>query len=132
MSVLKEMFHRQPIALKMAVLITGTSVLAMLLMSIAFLVNEIHTARGMLLGRAETLAEVVGANSKAALLFGDAARASETLSALRASPAVTHAAAYLADGSVFARYRRDKAAGGGITASVLTRWLTVSARHSIR
>jgi len=131
MSVLKKIFHRQPIALKMAVLITGTSVLAMLLMSIAFLVNEIQTVRGMLRVRAETLAKVVGANSKAALLFGDASRAAETLSALRASPSVTHASAYLADGSVFARYHRDSAARGGIAATMPTRWLSVSARHSI-
>lgn len=70
MNALRQAFHRQPIALKMAILITGTSVLAMVLMSMAFLANEIYTVRGMLRVRAETLAEVVGRNSKAALLFG--------------------------------------------------------------
>ncbi|MFN7938646.1 MAG: response regulator [Bryobacteraceae bacterium] len=109
MNGLRSLFHRQPIARKVAILITGTSMLVMLLMSAAFLVNELYQARTALHSRAETLAEVVGSNSKAALLFGDRQRAGETLAGLRASPAIRKAVLYDAEGSPFSSYTNEQA-----------------------
>ena len=54
-------------------------------------------------------ATVAGINSQAALAFGDARAAEETLSALRANPHVITAAVQRPDGSVLARFNRDPA-----------------------
>jgi signal transduction histidine kinase/CheY-like chemotaxis protein len=53
------------------------------------------------------IAKVVGINSSAALAFGDAQAASETLSALRSNPHIIAAAIQLPDGRVLARFDRD-------------------------
>jgi signal transduction histidine kinase len=53
------------------------------------------------------IARVTGTNSTAAVTFGDANAAGETLSALRANPHIIRAAIRLPDGRVFARYDRD-------------------------
>jgi signal transduction histidine kinase/DNA-binding response OmpR family regulator/HPt (histidine-containing phosphotransfer) domain-containing protein len=53
------------------------------------------------------IARVTGINSTAAVTFGDANAAGETLSALRANPHIITAAIRLPDGRVFARYDRD-------------------------
>jgi uncharacterized membrane protein affecting hemolysin expression len=61
-----------------------------------------------------TLAEVIGANSTAALTFQDRQAAEETLSALRADKRIVGAAVFGKDGSLFARYARRGAASGSI------------------
>ena len=53
------------------------------------------------------VAKVVGINSSAALAFGDAQAAGETLSALRSNPHIIAAAIQLPDGRVLARFDRD-------------------------
>src|SRR5882672_3042088 len=53
------------------------------------------------------VAKVVGINSSAALTFGDAQAAGETLSALRSNPHIIAAAIQLPDGRVLARFDRD-------------------------
>jgi signal transduction histidine kinase/CheY-like chemotaxis protein len=55
-----------------------------------------------------TLGDVLAANSTAALLFEDANSAREVLQALRAQPNITRACAYKRDGTVLARYVRDR------------------------
>ena len=51
-------------------------------------------------------ANITGSNTTAALSFGDARAAHETLSSLAAQTHIVSAAVYAADGSVFARYAR--------------------------
>jgi two-component system sensor histidine kinase/response regulator len=85
------LFNRQPIAGKIAVLLSGMSVLVILLMSSAFVTHELLQFRAMKLAELMTVADVIGANSKAAILFGDQDRATETLKAVRALPAVVWA-----------------------------------------
>ena len=62
--------------------------------------------RNALLRDLQTLAEIVGSNSTAALSFGDQNAAAELLSALRAKPSIRKALIYSADGKLFARYVR--------------------------
>lgn len=52
------------------------------------------------------LADIVGANTTAAITFDDRASADETLSALQRQPHVILACLYHADASLFARYAR--------------------------
>ena len=54
----------------------------------------------------ETLAEIVGANSTAALSFGDQSAAAELLSGLRAKQHLRVARIYSAEGKLFASYQR--------------------------
>jgi PAS domain S-box-containing protein len=53
------------------------------------------------------MANVIGANSSASLIFKDKTAARETLSALRAEPYVLSACLYNRDGEVFATYYRE-------------------------
>jgi signal transduction histidine kinase/CheY-like chemotaxis protein len=85
------LFNRQPIAGKIAVLLSGMSVLVILLMSGTFVTHELLQFRAMKLAELMTVADVIGANSKAAILFGDQDRATETLNAVRTLPAVVWA-----------------------------------------
>ena len=54
-----------------------------------------------------TIADATAFNSTAAITFGDAKAAAETLSALRADPHVVTAAILLPDNAMFARFDRD-------------------------
>jgi signal transduction histidine kinase/DNA-binding response OmpR family regulator len=55
----------------------------------------------------ETLAQILGDNSTAAVSFSDARVAAELLSALREKPSIVSAFLYLADGTALAAYHRD-------------------------
>ncbi|HKS96188.1 MAG TPA: response regulator [Terriglobia bacterium] len=72
----------------------------------AFLTYEIVAFRQNLAGELGILAQVVGANSTAALSFDDAGAAQEILKGLRANPHLVSATIYTASGEVFARYVR--------------------------
>ena len=54
----------------------------------------------------ETLAEILGSNSTAALSFGDQNAAEELLAALRVKPHIKTAVIFSAEGKRFADYRR--------------------------
>ena len=74
------------------------------------LVYQYYTLRDSLRTDLSVLAEIIGDNSTAALSFGDRKAAEELLSGLREQRSIATAAIYLADGTVFATYRRDSAA----------------------
>ena len=65
-----------------------------------------------------SLADVAGANSVAAMAFGDVAASDEILAALALKPGVVAAALYGKDGTLFASFRRSNAAGEPIPARV--------------
>jgi signal transduction histidine kinase/ActR/RegA family two-component response regulator len=56
-----------------------------------------------------SLADIAGANSVAAMAFGDVAASKEILAALSLKPGLVAAALYDKDGKLFASFRRDKA-----------------------
>src|SRR3982751_2662829 len=101
----RDLFTRQPIARKLALLLSGLSVLVMFLMSAAFIAHELLRFRTIKLAEMQTIADVIGANSKSAILFGDPDRALETLNALRARPEVMSASTSDAAGKTLATYR---------------------------
>jgi len=81
-------------------------VLALLLSCAAFASYDIIVFHNSLRKDLETLAEIVGSNSTAALSFGDQSAAEELLSGLRAKQHLRVARIYSAEGKLFASYRR--------------------------
>jgi len=79
---------------------------ALILSCLTFATYDSIVFRNSLLRDLETLAEIVGSNSTAALSFGDQNAAGELLSTLRAKPHIRTAVIYSADGKPFARYIR--------------------------
>jgi signal transduction histidine kinase/CheY-like chemotaxis protein len=89
-----------------------TSVVALLLASVAFMVYDVYSFRARVVGDLETLSQVIGENCEAPLLFDDAAAAGNVLATLAAKPAVEAALLYQPSGQLFAEYvsRRGDAA----------------------
>ncbi len=95
---------------KLTLVLTLTSVLVLSAAFLAFFFFERASSRAALARDLASLAEVVSANSTAALSFEDARSATEILSTLRLRPNVESAALYTASGQPFASYRRTNAA----------------------
>ncbi len=95
-------FTDLPIAKKLQVLILATSMGALVLASLITLGIEALSYRSSHTEQLQTLAEVIGANSVAALSKGDASLATTVLRSLEAEPAVIAA-------SIFDRERRELA-----------------------
>ena len=81
-----------------------TALAVLVLATSAFFVDDMLDARRNLTKELSTLAQVVGANSTAALSFGDRKTAEENLSVLRARPDVLFAQLFTAQGEPFAGY----------------------------
>jgi PAS domain S-box-containing protein len=95
---------------KLMFIIMLTCSAALMLACAAILIFEIADYRKVLRRNTEVMADVIGANSSAALTFKDNAAAGETLAALKAEPYVIAAYFYDKSGKVFANYQRDSAA----------------------
>jgi signal transduction histidine kinase len=91
---------------KLTAIVMMTSVVALIVAGLSFAMYDRLTFRDGLVKDRTTLADLVGANSTAALTFQDQASAREILSALRANQHVTRAAIYDAKGAPFAAYSR--------------------------
>ncbi len=85
-----------------------TTSVALLLTGVALIVYELAVYRSVMTRELMSLADVIGANSAAALTFNDPRAAEETLSALRKDPRITLAAIYTKEGKAFAAYRRQQ------------------------
>jgi PAS domain S-box-containing protein len=92
---------------KLTLIIMLTCSVALVLACAAILFFEHRGTRQILIHNTQVMANVIGANSSAALSFKDQNAAKETLSALRAEPYVLSACLYTHDGHVFATYYRD-------------------------
>ena len=98
-----------PIKRKLILVILMTSTFALWLMGTALITYEFVTFRRALAANMSVLADIVGANSTAALAFDDPANARETLAALSAENQVTAAALYDQKGNLFARFPESMA-----------------------
>jgi PAS domain S-box-containing protein len=94
-------------ALRRIVLMTTSC--ALLLACAAFVAADFVSSRRTQEADLTTLAEVIGANSAAALTFSDRETASVILSALRAKPSVVSACIYSSSGAPFADYQTTSA-----------------------
>ncbi len=97
-------FRDLSIKSKLTVLLAVTAAVSVLLCGALFVVNEVRVIRASTVRTLTALADVLGANSAAALAFDDPAAATETLASLREERAVVGACVYDADATVFAQY----------------------------
>jgi PAS domain S-box-containing protein len=81
-----------------------TSTIAVLLTCIGFTASGLINWRNRILADLTTMAQVLSANSTAALTFADRKAATEVLNALRARPSIIAAGIYSEHGEPFARY----------------------------
>lgn len=91
---------------KLTVILIVTSSAALLMAGAATIIYERLTFPRNLAQNLASLADVVGNNSAAAILFNDETAAAETLQGLRATPSIMMAQVYRKDGSVLASYLR--------------------------
>ena len=82
-----------------------TSVSSIGLTTLALAVYEVASFRGQVERELASVAQVIGANTTAALSFDDARAANETLAALRAEPRVIAARLFNQEGKAFADYQ---------------------------
>jgi signal transduction histidine kinase len=95
------------------------SAVTLLLASSAFLAYEYYTFRDALVRNLETHAQIIGINSESAILFNDAAAATETLAALRAEPHIVSIRILRVDGTPFAAFVRPNATPAELPGSPL-------------
>lgn len=91
---------------KLSAIILITSAIVLLLASTAFVTNELFSLRRSIAADLFTVADIIGLNSRGALLFYDTNSAEENLSALKAKPHILRAHLFTNDGSLFASYFR--------------------------
>jgi signal transduction histidine kinase len=99
-------FRDMPLRLKLRLLMMATSTAALVLACLGFVIYEFLTYQGTMTRQLTSLASVTGANSAAALMFGDAAAAQKNLAAFEVQPGIEAACIYGADGKVLATYTR--------------------------
>ena len=107
-------FRNLSLRSKQMLVIMLTSTIVLLLACTAFGAYEVITFRRTRVQELATLADITANSVTSALEFNVPASAVETLSALRAEPAIIGAAVYRLGGEIFATYDRD---GDGIVFS---------------
>lgn len=97
---------------KMLAIIMLTSSISLLLACGTFAAYDWFSTRQSLVQRVSTMADVVGGNCTAALLFDNAEDARQTLAALRAEPSLVAGDVYDHKGNHFAHYGGESDTGG--------------------
>ena len=95
-----------PIRRKLTLLIVIISTVSLLLASIAFITSDRINTRKTVSNNLDTLADIIAANSSAALLLADPVAAQETLGFLASQQHIQLAAIYDMDGNKFASYTK--------------------------
>ncbi len=104
-------FSRISIKGKLLLLALLTSGIAILFASTIFITAEMMFTRRALVQELSTTAEIIGANSTAAIVFDDGPAAEEILRALKTKPNVLGASIVTPDGNVLAKYGAPRGAG---------------------
>ncbi len=100
-------FRHSTIRAKLITLTMLTSTVGLLVFFALFVVNDFVFFRRSMVRDLAALAEIIGANSSAALDFEDEEQATKTLAALKARPHLLSAAIYTKEGKILGRYFRD-------------------------
>jgi len=98
------LFKDVPIKRKLMIIIMLTSAVGIFLASASIVVKDIILFRDTMVEKFSTLAEVIGTNSAASLIFNDIDAAKETLTGLSAEPHVCSARIYSKGGKLFSEY----------------------------
>ena len=105
-------FPLHSIRQKLAAVILMTAIVALTLASLGFGLYERASYRAMMVSELNALADTLGANTAAALMFHDAKSAREMMSALQGEKHIVAGFLYDRQGNIFAEYRRP-----GVSAS---------------
>ncbi|MDH5541858.1 MAG: response regulator [Nitrospinota bacterium] len=89
---------------KLGLIIGVTTVVALLLASVSFILYQRYMLRQTIVQDLSSLAEITGNNNAASLAFMDTGSARDTLGGLSARPSIEGAAIYSADGELFVKY----------------------------
>ena len=101
-------FRDLSIRRKLTLIITLVSTSAVLLACLAFLAYDRITFKEAMVQNLKSLSQMIGSNTKAALIFDNADDAAKTLAALKAEQHIVLAAVYRANGQVFVKYHRNQ------------------------
>jgi signal transduction histidine kinase/CheY-like chemotaxis protein len=104
--VTMRLFRISSIRQKLAAVILMSSCLALALASVGFGLYERTSYRTRMISELSALADTLGANTAASLMFNDAKSAREMLSALRGENHIVAGCLYDRRGRIFAEYRR--------------------------
>ena len=116
--MLERVFHIKSIKGKLTAVMMAVTGIVLLLVTLAFVVNEAVTFRSSIHRELKTLARIIGLNTTAAITFWDRNSAEATLAGLSARPHIKSAFILLPDGAVFAQYFSRDASGGDIPSFV--------------
>ncbi|MDH5638504.1 MAG: ATP-binding protein, partial [Nitrospinota bacterium] len=97
-------FQNAPIRIKLTILSMGATILALALATLLTMINSIMFKWNTHEAELWMKTKVIGANSRAALLFGDEEHLTRNLSAVTTDSSIIQAAIYSADGEVRAHY----------------------------
>ena len=100
-------FKDLPIRRKLLLIIMSISLFTLVLAFSGFMAYDIFLSRQEAVQDLSTIADVIGHNCAASLVFDDQADARETLAALKAHESIVTAWIFTEAGNVFARYVRD-------------------------
>lgn len=98
-----------PIKYKLILMIMLTTISALLIAGIAFVIIDQNTVRKTMTERLETLSKVIADRSTAAIIFGDQESALQMVSALKQDTSVLAACTYTLPHELFAFYKRSEA-----------------------
>jgi signal transduction histidine kinase/DNA-binding response OmpR family regulator len=110
-------FKEWSIKRKLVLIAMSTTVAALILASLLLVSYDRIETKNAMVQRMTVLADAIGANSVAALLFSDTRAAASTLSALSAEPYVVSACLYDKNGNKFAQHSRNAAMLAEVPAS---------------
>jgi signal transduction histidine kinase/CheY-like chemotaxis protein len=102
--MIKPHFKMLPIKFKLMLIIMTTSLVVLLVVGTAFIMQDRIRIKDELVRNLTSMAWLIADRSTAALMFDDEKVAAETLSSLRIKGSVVAACIYGEDGSLFARY----------------------------
>lgn len=106
-----ERFLNLPLKQKLILIGLLTTTIAMVVAGSLMYASEFAADRESMVADLTIMAEIVGNQCSAAILFNDRKDAEETLSSLRADPDIEYAAVYTLGGTLFARF--DRTGKGG-------------------
>lgn len=97
-------FRDSPIKLKLSILSSVTTALALFAGCAVFVTSEIYSELKASAAELKVIARITGDNSRSAILFNDTSYGLATLERLVAQPDITAAALYTSDGKLFSFY----------------------------
>jgi signal transduction histidine kinase/ActR/RegA family two-component response regulator len=109
-----KLLRNAPIRKKLLVIIMLTSFVALALASVGFITYEVSTYKRHTALKLSLLSEIIGANSTAAITFGDSESAVTLLASLSSQQDIEDACIYNRQGAPLARYTKAGLSPGGV------------------